>query len=919
MKSGTDPVITPQDGRGLSPPEMQHGSFTNRRVWIVVAAMAIMIVTFPVVVLRMVDRIRIDGPMYNSIIRQKDLLADVLPPPLYLVESDLVCHRIVAANDDAERERLFQKLLGLRREFDARIEAWRPILTGGDYDAVYTAAVPPAQEFFTLAQGAFIEAIRSGDVAGAQILLNGPMNDAYERHRAGVDAIVDRTRRSASAIEASSQAELQGSHIPRTLALGVIMFGTLIIFVVLTLRSTSRRADAMARSMTSHLVSAWDSVSLHLRELQALRSAIYQHAIVSETDPSGKIIAVNQKFCDVSGYSEHELVGNNHRLVNSGYHSKSLWVEMWRTIASGNVWRGEVCNRARDGSIYWVDAIIAPFIGQDRRVERYISIRFDITARKLAEQRMAESEARFRLMADAAPMLIWTRGTDARCDYFNKAWLDFTGRSLEHELGDGWVAGLHPNDIDRCLSTCNAAIDRREPFEMEYRLRRHDGAYRIILERGAARIGSDGAFAGYIGACTDITDMREASERANAANRAKSDFLANMSHEIRTPMTAILGYADLLADDGDPAKAPPSRLDYIDSIKRNGAHLLSIINDILDVSKIEAGKMAIERLMVDPQHLLLDVESLMSVKARAKNIEFRVIQDTPLPASIVSDPIRLRQILVNLLGNAIKFTERGSVTIRAAFESRPAPRLIIRVIDTGIGITPEQASRLFNAFEQADASTTRKFGGTGLGLRISRDLARLLGGEIGVESTPGVGSCFSLTLYASSPDLSEMRPPESLRQRIATLPQRDPVPGDRPLDGTHILLAEDGPDNQRLIAFHLRQAGAKVRVADNGRLALEALTVDGSVDSPLQTPPVYDLVITDMQMPEMDGYTLARVLRSRKWPRQILALTAHAMDGDAERCLAAGCDAYASKPIDKAALIRACHKAITDPLDRAAA
>ncbi len=905
-----DPATNPFGQSGALPPDQARRSFVDRRVWFVVATLALVVAIFPFVLLRMIDRIRIEGPLYHSIIRQKDLLADVLPPPMYLVESHLICHQIVDCADDAQRERLLGSLDSLQEEFDARLIAWRPILAGDDHAAVFDAAVPPAEEFLSLARGPFTDAIEAGDLARAQALLDGPMNDAYERHRSGVDTIVTRTRRTAATLEASSAAELKNSHIPMALAMGATIFAALVSFVALVLRNTARRADAMARSMTSRLVAAWDSIDAHLRELQALRSAIYQHAIVSETDPTGKIIAVNQRFCDVSGYTEEELVGNDHRLVNSGAHPKSLWVEMWRTIASGQVWRGEVCNRSKDGSHYWVDAIIAPFMGPDARVERYVSIRFDITARKLAEQRMVESEARFRLMADAAPMLVWTSGADAKCDYFNRAWLEFSGRTVEQELGDGWAQGVHPDDLERCMGVYKDAFSRCEPFEAEYRLRRHDGVYRTMLDRGAPRLAQDGTFAGFIGACIDITDMRDASERAEAANRAKSEFLANMSHEIRTPMTAILGFADLLAEHGDVARAPQARLEYIDSIKRNGDHLLSIINDILDISKIEAGKMAVEQLQVDPQQLLLDVESLMSVKAKAKNVELRMVQDGPLPALISTDPIRLRQILVNLLGNAIKFTELGSVTVRASFEPKPAPRLFIRVVDTGIGMSPEQVSRVFNAFEQADASTTRRFGGTGLGLRISRNLAHMLGGEIHVESTPGVGSCFTLSLDAGAVDISLMRQPESLRHSIASPTLFSRPTTDTPLEGRYILLAEDGPDNQRLIAFHLRRAGAEVRVVDNGRLALEALTIDNTVDGAIRTPPLFDLVVTDMQMPEMDGYTLARVLRSRGWPRHILALTAHAMDGDAEKCIIAGCHSYATKPIDKHALIKACCDAI---------
>ncbi len=399
----------------------------------------------------------------------------------------------------------------------------------------------------------------------------------------------------------------------------------------------------------------------------------------------------------------------------------------------------------------------------------------------------------------------------------------------------------------------------------------------------------------------DLTRQRDLAE---AAARAKSEFLANMSHEIRTPMTAILGYTQLLADEGDLEQAPPHRREFIGTIRRNGEHLLALINDILDLSKIEAGKMTVERIATDPGAMLSEVEALMRVKARDKGLTLDVVRETALPATIRTDPVRLKQVLVNLVGNAIKFTETGGVTIRAGLDRHAAggPVLRVEVADTGIGMTPEQLSRLFGAFEQADASTTRRFGGTGLGLRISKSLIEALGGEITVRSVPGAGSVFELTVATG--DLTGVDMIEA--------PERshggNPVPvvreaASRPLEGMRVWLAEDGPDNQRLISYVLTKAGAEVRVFDHGRAAWEAMAPGGvAAGSPC------DVLLTDMQMPEMDGYSLARALRAAGWSGPIVALTAHAMSGDAQRCLDAGCDAYASKPIDRAALIRLCQQ-----------
>ena len=424
----------------------------------------------------------------------------------------------------------------------------------------------------------------------------------------------------------------------------------------------------------------------------------------------------------------------------------------------------------------------------------------------------------------------------------------------------------------------------------------------------------------------DVTDLRalveslqEAQTQAEAASRSKSEFLANMSHEIRTPMTAILGYAELIAGRGENAPTEERRLDCVETIRRNGEHLLSIINDILDISKIEAGKMTVERIAVEPVRLIDDVVALMGVKSQAKGLRLVAEFLTPMPATLDTDAVRLRQILVNLVGNAIKFTEHGGVTLRIACDPT-AERLVCEVEDTGIGLSPNALGRLFGAFEQADTSTTRRFGGTGLGLRISKRLAEMLGGDISVRSEPGKGSVFTLSIATGT--LSDMPLIDAgafrtaSRERLAA-PRLAGSPvatqradgGSTPLAGVRILLAEDGEDNVRLITHHLRRAGAIVTAVGNGRLAVQAMTCDGTVEGPLHPDPGFDLLLSDMQMPDMDGYEAARTLRGKGCTLPIIALTAHAMSGDLERCTAAGCDGYATKPIDREHLIEVCRQA----------
>ncbi len=386
------------------------------------------------------------------------------------------------------------------------------------------------------------------------------------------------------------------------------------------------------------------------------------------------------------------------------------------------------------------------------------------------------------------------------------------------------------------------------------------------------------------------SDLREALTQAEQANQAKSEFLANMSHEIRTPMTAILGYAEVLLD---PNVLEEQSRSAIHTIRRNGVHLLEIINDILDISKIEAGKLETERIACDPCRLLTDIDGLLRHRATEKGLAFEIGIEGGIPEEVRTDPTRLRQILINLIGNALKFTSAGFVRVTAAYDGGQN-RLLITVADTGIGITSEQQDLLFRPFTQADQSTTRRYGGTGLGLTISKRLARLLGGDLTVESTPGVGSRFTVSIAAGCP--AGVR----LRTKLASVtPDSLTPPAEvrRQLPNVRILLAEDGTDNQRLISYILKRAGAAVSVAADGQAAVEAACAADQAGQP------FDIVLMDMQMPVLDGYGAAAELRRLGFDVPILALTAHAMTGDRERCLASGCNDYDTKPIDRSRLL----------------
>lgn len=555
----------------------------------------------------------------------------------------------------------------------------------------------------------------------------------------------------------------------------------------------------LGHSFNQMIVSLRESFS----ELQFQKYALDQHSIVTITNIHGNITYANDKFVQISGYSRDELMGNNHRMLQSGEHSREFFREMWKTIASKKVWTGEVKNRAKDGSTYWVHATVVPLINKADQITHYVAIRTDITVMKDSEWML--QEAHDSLMNQRNELVVMTQ------------------------------------------------------------------------------------------------DLHLSREDAELASRSKSEFLANMSHEIRTPMTAILGFAETLRDDDDELGAQ-GREDAVNTILRNGEHLLTIINDILDISKIEAGKIVMEQIPCSPFEIVTDVYSLMKIRSDSKGLALDLVFEGAIPEQVVSDPTRLRQILMNIVGNAIKFTEHGSVKVITSYVADSAdsrPELRFDVVDTGIGLTEEQIGILFHAFAQADTSTTRKFGGTGLGLDISRRFAEMLGGAITIQSVSGEGSTFHVAVKAQCADEAKMIEPADAVTGIGVDRDRSGMPeADQKTLSCRVLLAEDGMDNQRLITFILRKAGAQVELAENGQVALEAALKAKSDGTP------FDVILMDMQMPVLSGYEAASALRECNYTGPIIALTAHAMDSDRQKCIDAGCDDFATKPINRSKLIQ---------------
>jgi PAS domain S-box-containing protein len=564
--------------------------------------------------------------------------------------------------------------------------------------------------------------------------------------------------------------------------------------VLVALSGMQKNLSQAEQAMQQSLSSARDSeakANSALEQLVYQKYILDQHSFVLITDLKGRITYVNDKFCDNSGYSCEELMGKDHALLNSGVHPKGFFRAIYETLQQGEVWRGEICNRAKAGHLYWIRATIMRSGNERGFPTQYIMISNDITKRKTAEQELQN--------------------------------------------------------------------------------------YREHLEELVE---------------TKTAEMKHATAAANAANLAKSEFLANMSHEIRTPMNGVIGMVDILQQ----SALAPEQQRMLSTIAASSQTLLHILNDILDYSKIEAGKLPLEHIPTPLREVAESVQQLMQGVAGAKGLAVSLSIAANLPNAIYCDPTRLRQVLLNLLGNAIKFTggdatQTGHVSLLlergALADGQPA--VLLRVRDNGIGMSPEVVAKLFAPFCQADASTARQFGGTGLGLSISQRLVVLMGGQITVRSSPGAGSEFTVALPLHEVTMTAVATGIKQPDRRLKLLVHAPSMEEAAASGQLILVAEDNETNRDVLGEQLRLLGYCADMAEDGRVALEKWRSGR-----------YALLLTDCHMPHMDGFALTKAIREGETPGThlpIIAITANAMQGEAQRCLQAGMDDYLSKPM----------------------
>jgi len=656
-------------------------------------------------------------------------------------------------------------------------------------------------------------------------------------------------------------------------------------------------------------------------------------------DASGRVTSWNAGAERIKGYTAEEAIGQHfsifypEELLARNHPQKELEI----ATAEGR-YEEEGCRLRKDGTEFWAAVTITALKNNDGEVTGYAKITRDITEKKIIERQLRESEERMRLLVDAVKdYAIFIVDLEGRIMSWNAGASRLNGYTFDEVIGKPLSIFYTEEALGAGYPHVELAATREKGQYQEEGIRkRKDGSTYWAHVTLTSLTDAKGKLRGFAKVTRDITERKKAEETlknahsllekrveqrtsellgaveslqkeiqerkkieeellrakeaAQTANTAKSAFLANMSHEIRTPLGAVLGFSELLQQ---PDLSEQERSLYLDTLNRNSNLLLTIINDILDLSKVESGKFQVDRTSVDLQDFLSEVATVLNLKADEKALKFVVEVEGVIPVTMVTDPVRLKQIVFNIVGNAIKFTAKGSitVTVKTVTQLRGTQQLVIDVTDTGPGIAPENVQNLFEPFVQVDSSLTREHGGTGLGLALSRRLAQALGGDVILrESVAGKGSTFTIAVDAGQPPKRSVLFQKSQAQVFGSDKDQS-ISSQQDLKRARILLVEDLPDNRMLISSILKKLGALVDCAENGREGLEK-AMQGN----------YDIILMDLQMPVMDGYEATLELRKRGYGKPIVAVTAHAMQDDRKKVMQSGFTAYLTKPIDQETL-----------------
>ncbi len=636
--------------------------------------------------------------------------------------------------------------------------------------------------------------------------------------------------------------------------------------------------------------------------LQGVMDAATQLSIIA-TDPGGLITVFNAGAERILGYQREEVIGTSlgllHLSAEVEARESALSEELGRPINGfnalvaharhGGFEEREWTYVRKDGSQLTVNLVVTATRDDNGQLTGFLAVAQDITDRKRAEQLLREAEQMYRGLVDNSQSIIYTLAPDGIFTFVSPSWTTLLGHEFEQVVGQSFAPLVHPDDVAECTSLLRETLETgRVARRVEYRVFHRDGSTRWHSSVISPIYDDEGTVRMVVGNAIDVTERKQADEqllaanrlledameRAEAASAAKSQFVANISHEIRTPMNGILGMVGLLLS----TELDPQQARYAETVRSSGEVLLSLINDLLDFSKVEAGKLEFEELEFDLQLLLDDLTSIMALRAEERGLELQSVVEPGVPVLLEGDPGRLRQVLSNLMGNAIKFTHEGEVAIRVSVESETETHALLKFVvsDTGIGIPSDKLDSLFERFSQVDASTTRQYGGTGLGLAISRQLVELMEGEIGVSSTPGLGSDFWFTVRLG------LQAPGS-GSGVS-------VPED--LSGVRVLVVDDNPTSREVLVSSLRGWAMRVEAVASGQVALVELRAAAAAGDPFR------VAILDMQMPTMDGEELGARIKGdpELSDTRLIMLTSMAMRGHARRAQDIGFDGYLSKP-----------------------